>query len=381
MSAPETPPEAAASASGEAAAEPSPLRGVFTPNLVALFEKLQRAILVTTYQAGKLVILRSKDGTLNTHYRNFVRPMGLDATKKDLAIGTRQDVMFFENVPAVIPRIEPAGAYDACFVPRRSHTTGFIDIHEMAFDGAGELWIVNTSFGCLATLNAAYSFVPRWRPKFLSALAPEDRCHLNGLAMVDGKPRYVTALGETDSPGGWRENKKDGGILIDIANDEILCRGLSMPHSPRWYRNQLWVLESGRGAIGRVNLGSGKVDTICEVPGFTRGLDFVGPYAFIGLSQVRESAVFSGLPLTERAQERNSGVWVVNIETGETVGFVRFEGEVREIFAVKALPPGMVCPELLEPADPLVGTCYVLPDAALAQVPRELLAAEELPKA
>ena len=359
---------------GEAAEEPSPLRGVYTPNLLVLFEKLQRSILVTTYQAGKLVLLRFKDGTLNTHYRNFTRPMGLDATRKEIAIGTQQEVMFFENVPAVIPRIEPAGPYDACFVPRRTHTTGFIDIHEMAFDASGVLWIVNTSFGCLATLDPDYSFVPRWRPRFLSALSPEDRCHLNGLSLVDGAPRYVTALGETDTPGGWRDNKKDGGVLIDIQSDEIICRGLSMPHSPRWYRNQLWVLESGLGAIGRVDLRSGKVETVCELPGFTRGLDFVGPYAFIGLSQVRETAVFSGLPVTERAQERNSGVWVVNIETGENLGFVRFEGEVREIFAVKALPPGIACPELLEPSDPLVRSSYVLPDAALAQVPKELLA-------
>lgn len=368
--------ESAAGSPGDTSAEtpaPSPLRGVYTPNLLALFESLKRSLLVSTYQAGKLVVLRVKDGVLNTHYRNFARPMGLDATLKDLAVGTKQDVLFFENVPAAIPRIEPAGPYDACFVPRRSHSTGFIDIHEMAFDGNGTLWIVNTRFCCLATLDADYSFVPRWRPRFLSALAPEDRCHLNGLAMVEGRPRYVTALGETDSPGGWRANKKDGGVLIDIQSDEILCRGLSMPHSPRWYRNQLWILESGKGAIGRVDLRTGKVETICEVPGFTRGLDFIGPYAFIGLSQVRESAVFSGIPVTERAQERSCGVWVVNIETGQRVGFVRFEGEVREIFAVKALPPGIACPELLEPSDPLVESCYVLPDAALAQVPEGLL--------
>lgn len=356
------------------AEEPSPLRGVFTPSMVTLLDTLRRSVLVSTYQAGKLVMLRVKDGVLNTHYRNFPRPMGLDATMKDIAIGTRQEVVFFENVPAVIPRIEPPGPYDACFVPRRTHTTGYIDIHEMAFDANGQLWIVATGFGCLATLDAAYSFVPRWRPPFLSALAPEDRCHLNGLAMVEGMPRFVTALGETDTPGGWRENKKDGGILMDVQTGRIVCRGLSMPHSPRWYRNELWVLESGKGAIGRVDLATGTVRTLTELPGFTRGLDFIGPYAFVGLSQVRETAVFSGLPLTERSEERVSGVWVVNIETGEHVGFVRFEGEVREIFAVKALPPGVACPELLEPEDALVGSSYVLPDEALALVPESLRA-------
>lgn len=351
----------------------SPLHAVHTTNLVPLFEQLGRALLITTYQAGRLVVLRVKDGALNTHHRMFSRPMGLDANAKAFAMGTKQDVLFFENVPALVPRVEPPGAYDACFVPRRSHTTGFVDIHEMAFDGQDDLWLVNTRFCCLCTLEAGYSFVPRWRPRFVSALAPEDRCHLNGLAMVGDLPRYVTALGETDTPGGWRANKKDGGILIDVPSDEIVCHGLSMPHSPRWYRDQLWVLESGKGSIGRVDLASGRVETVCEMPGFTRGLDFVGPYAFIGLSQVRESAVFSGIPLTERAQERNCGVWIVNIETGRQVGFVRFEGQVQEIFAVKALPPGMRCPEVLEPSDKLVETCYVLPDAALQEVPKALL--------
>ena len=352
---------------------PSPLRSVYTTNLPPLFQRLDRAFLVTTYQAGRLVVLRVKDGAMNTHFRRFPRPMGLDATHKLLAIGTKQDLLLFHNVPAVAPRVDPPGPYDACYVPRSVHTTGFIDIHEMAFDDDGTLWIVNTRFCCLCTLDNDYSFVPRWRPSFVSALAPEDRCHLNGIAMVDGRPRYVTALGETDKPGGWRENKKSGGVLIDIHSNEIMCRGLSMPHSPRWYRDQLWILESGKGSIGRVDLSTGNVQTVCEVPGFTRGLDFVGPYAFIGLSQVRENAVFAGLPLTERVEERNCGVWVVNIETGETVGFVRFEGEVQEIFAVKALPPGIRCPEVLEASDKLVESCYVLPEESLLEVPKELL--------
>ena len=189
--------------------------------MVTLLSTLGRSVLVSTYQAGKLVMLRVKDGVLNTHYRNFSRPMGLDATLKDVAIGTRQDVVFFENVPAVIPRIEPAGAYDACFVPRRTHTTGYIDIHEMAFDANGQLWIVATGFGCLATLDPAYSFVPRWRPPFLSALAPEDRCHLNGLARGAGgggasrkKSRYArrpspvnrrSTLARAAAPTRWRK--------------------------------------------------------------------------------------------------------------------------------------------------------------------------------
>ena len=216
----------------------------------------------------------------------------------------------------------------AASLPRKSHCTGDIQIHEMAWID-GELWFVNTAFSCLSTRSEDNSFEPTWRPKFIEQMAPGDNCHLNGLAVRDKKVRYVTALGETNEPGGWRQNKRDGGILIDVDSDEVMARGLSMPHSPRWYNNQLWLLESGEGTIGAVDLGTGKYEPIAQFPGFTRGISFIGPLAFVGLSQVRESAVFSGIPLVERlekAEERTCGIWVLNIETGETVGFCKFEG-------------------------------------------------------
>jgi uncharacterized protein (TIGR03032 family) len=190
--------------------------------------------------------------------------------------------------------------------------------------------------------------------------------------MRDGEPRYVTMLGQTDTRGGWRENKRNGGLLMDIRDNRVLAEGLSMPHSPRWYQDQLWVLESGYGALSRVDLETGAVERVCELPGFTRGLDFHGELAFVGLSQVRESAVFSGLPLTERDEERQCGVWVVNIRTGETLGFLRFQGSVQEIFAVQAVP-GAIFPDVLEDADPLIRSSYALPDAALKEVDYEAL--------
>lgn len=192
--------------------------------------------------------------------------------------------------------------------------------------GQGELWVVNTRFGCLCTLDAAHSFTPRWRPPFVSALAPEDRCHLNGLGMVAGRPKCVTALGETDTAGGWRANKATGGLLLDIDDHKILLRGLSMPHSPRWYQGRLWLLESGQGSLAEVDLAQRSWRTTAQLPGFTRGLDFCGPLAFIGLSQVRETAVFSGIPLVQRLKERTCGVWVVHTEqgAGDVVQFARF---------------------------------------------------------
>lgn len=345
------------------------LRSVYTTSLAELLERLGISLLVSTYQAGKVILVRydRDSGALNTHFRSFAKPMGLAAQGGRLAIGGQPAVWELHNMPALARKLAPASTHDACYLPRRIHITGDIDIHELAFDAAGELWLVNTRFGCLCTLDAAHSFHPRWRPPFVSAYAPEDRCHLNGLAMLDGRPRYVTALGETDTPGGWRVNKASGGILIDIETDEILLRGLSMPHSPRWYDGRLWLLESGQGSLAWVDLERGVWQHVCQVPGFTRGLDFHGPLAFIGLSQVRESATFSGIPLVERLSERTCGVWVVNIETGQTLGFLRFEAGVQEIFAVQVLPWRF--PDLLEPDDPHLASAYVLPDAALAETP------------
>src|SRR5947207_9982868 len=147
-----------------------------------------------------------------------------------------------------------------------------------------------TRFSCLCTLDPDYSFVPRWQPPFISALAAEDRCHLNGLAMVDGRPRYVTALGESDTARGWRANKPRGGCLIDVDSGAVLSRGLSMPHSPRWHDGRLWVLESGTGQLLLIDGATGRRQRIAEVPGFGRGLAMAGPYAFIGLSKIRKTS-------------------------------------------------------------------------------------------
>jgi uncharacterized protein (TIGR03032 family) len=287
-----------------------PLRAAHTPNFPALLRRLGASLLVTTYQAGKLVLVRDEGDRLNTHYRAFQSPMGLalaDGGAK-LAVGTAIQVWEFRDNRDVARRLEPAGTHDACFLPRSSHVTGNVLIHEMAYGAGGELWFANTRFSCLATLDPDASFTPRWRPPFVTELEPSDRCHLNGLAMVDGRPKYVTALGATDTPAGWRANKAKGGVLMDVDSGEVICRGLSMPHSPRWYGGRLWVCESGSGTLGTVDLGTGRYEAVAAAPGFTRGLHFAGDLAFVGLSQVRESAVFTGIPITDRLAPRSGRV-------------------------------------------------------------------------
>lgn len=350
--------------STEPMSDSGPLKISASSNFQTLLAQQRISVLVSTYQAGKLMILRADRGNLNVHFRTFTKAMGLAATPARLAVGTALHIHELHNMPAVGAKLEPP--HDGCYIPRNSHVTGDIDIHEMAW-AEDELWFVNTRFSCLCTLDTAYSFTPRWRPPFVSSYGPEDRCHLNGLAMVDNRPKYVSALGNSDRPQGWREQKAHGGLVMDISHNHIIAQGLSMPHSPRWYRNRLWILESGQGSLATVEPTTGQVETVAQCPGFTRGIDFVGPLAFIGLSQVRESAVFSGLPLTERLEERICGVWVVNIETGKTVAQLQFESGVEEIFAVQVLP-GILFPEIMPPDHPLLGQSYALPPEAMAEV-------------
>src|SRR5215831_5704195 len=286
-----------------------------TDSLAGLLQQLNASLLVTTYQANKLLVVRATQGGLSTLVRTFERPMGLAVDGRRMALGTRNQVWVLRNAPDIAARVEPAGQHDACYLPRSCHVTGDIAVHEMAWAG-DELWIVNTRFSCLCTLDPDYSFVPRWRPPFITALAAEDRCHLNGLVLEDGRPKYITALGDTDTRDGWRANKPQGGILMDVPSNEIIARGLSMPHSPRWHDGRLWLLESGTGQLVLVDPATGRRERVAELPGFARGLALIGPYAFIGLSKLRETSAMNGVPLAEQRGELKCGVGVVDLRNG-----------------------------------------------------------------
>jgi len=261
--------------------------------------------------------------------------------------------------------VDPDRRHDGVYVPRSTVHTGDVSIHEMDYDADGQLWFVNTRFSCLSTQDLNHSFNAAWIPDWITGLAGEDRCHLNGLAMREGRPAYVTALARTDVPHGWREHKGTSGVIVDIATHRVVTEGLSMPHSPRWHDGRLWVLQSGLGSLSTVDPDTGRVTQVAELPGFTRGLAFIGRYALIGLSQVRES-VFAGLPITSQAQERNCGVWVVDTADGAIVGMLRFEGAVQEIFDVKVLP-GITWPTIVTDPDTL-GSSFILPPETLAKV-------------
>jgi uncharacterized protein (TIGR03032 family) len=367
------------------------MHSVHTSTFAQALDHLGTSLAVTTHQAGKLVLLRpeSRSGVpgVNTHFRGFPRPMGFAWEHGRFAIGTTAQVMEFHDMPAVAAKLDRSASgtsHDAAFLPRTAHHTGDIQVHEMvwvpSYDpseaGASpplsELWFVNTRFSCVATRSNQYSFIPRSQPKFITALAPEDRCHLNGMCLRDGELRYITALGKADKPRGWRDDKRSGGILMDFKSGEIITAGLSMPHSPRWHDGSLWLLESGNGGIGVIDGATGKYREIRRLPGFTRGLDFAGPYAFVGLSQVRETATFSGIAVAETPQnERCCGVWMVDTRSGQIAGFVRFTDAVQEIFAVQALH-GLRWPEVLSEDPKRIAETFELSDDALGKVPPKL---------
>ncbi|HEV2686947.1 MAG TPA: TIGR03032 family protein [Bryobacteraceae bacterium] len=334
-------------------------------SFVALLKQLSASLLVTTYRANKLLVLREQHGGLSILVRTFDRPMGLAADSRRIALGTRDQVWQFRNAPDLARQVEPRETHDACFLPRSSHVTGDIGIHEIAWAGkeADELWLVNTRFSCLCTLDPGYSFVPRWRPPFITALAAEDRCHLNGMAIVDGRPRYVTALGRTNVRGGWRAGKACGGALMSVPDGEVIVDGLCMPHSPRWHDKTLWVLESGTGKLLRVDPTTRAKDVVTvELPGFARGVGIHAPYAFIGLSKIRATSAMDGVPLAGRRAELKCGIAAVDLRTGRVVAMVDFQTAVEEIFDVQGLA-GNRFPEVLGFQKETIQHTFVVPPA------------------
>lgn len=294
----------------------------------------------TTYQAGKVfwVGLQSS-GKLSLFERTLNRCMGLWATERTLYLSSLYQLWRFENALEIG---QSYNGYDRLFVPQLGYLTGDLDIHDLVIDNSGRLVFVNTLFSCLATVSEEHSFIPLWQPPFISKLAAEDRCHLNGLALREGKPRYVTAVSQSDVAEGWRDRRVDGGCVIDVQSKEVILSELSMPHSPRWYRETLWLLNSGTGELGYVDLETGKFEPVTFCPGYLRGLAFQGDFALVGVSKPRENRTFSGLPLDKKLQEKDAqarcGVLVIDLRSGDIVHSLRIEGVVSELYDLAVLP-------------------------------------------
>ncbi len=320
----------------------------------------------TTYQASKLFMVGlNQKGELSIAERTIDRCMGIAAANRSLYVASRWQIWRFENALQAGERQE---GFDAVYVPKASHVTGDVDCHEMAVDADGRLIFVNTLFNCLSYLSRDYSFHPVWKPDFISAYVPEDRCHLNGLAMQEGRPAFVTAISRSDMADGWRDRRQNGGLVIDIRSGDVVCDGLSMPHSPRIHGKTLWVQDSGTGYLGRVDIKSRKFEPVVMCPGFLRGMTIVGNFAVACVSKGRDGASFGDLELERNLLSRETdarcGLVVIELTSGNILHWLRIEGVVEELFGVAAMP-GVLMPRAVGfKSDEIARTVSLPPDIA-----------------
>ena len=301
------------------------------------------SIAFTTYQAGKIFLLGvAGQHRLSVFERTFARSMGLGVSDdgRSFFLAMQDRIQRFDNVVAAGQAT--SDGYDAVYAPHAAWVTGDLDTHDVGFGADGRPLLVNTLFSCLAAVSDDHSFRPVWTPPFVSKLAAEDRCHLNGLAVEAGVPRYVTAVSRSDVADGWRDRRADGGVVVDVGSGDAVVEGLSMPHSPRLREGRLWLLNSGTGELGFADMKTGKFEAVAFCPGYARGLAFVGKHAVVGLSLARDDRTFTGLPLDDALRQRNAdarcGLVIFDVERGEMLAWVRIEGVVCELYDVAVLP-------------------------------------------
>lgn len=338
----------------------------------ARLAKANIAIALTSYQSNLLYMLGSSPkGGLHVHQSVMPKPMGLHLDdRKGLLVACGSQIIEFADVLSAGQVAN--GVFDTCFIPRRISVTGILDAHDVARLASGEIAFVNTRYNCIARPHAVHSFEQIWRPSFIDALVDEDRCHLNGLAIKDdGQLAYATAVSRSNTIDGWRDRRDGGGIVIDISRDEIIATGLAMPHSPRWHRGQLWVLNSGSGELGRVRLDAdldpaARFTPVAFCPGFLRGLGFHEDLAFVGLSKPRYKR-FEGLPLDAKLKASDSEPWcgiqVIDTKTGVCVDWFRIDGDIMELYDLTVLP-NTRCAMAASPGTPEVARMVTLPNSA-----------------
>lgn len=353
----------------------------YSPNLPELIYKLNLSVVLTTYSAGKLVFFSAtSEDDLVQLPRSLPAPMGMGMQGERLAVATAEDVLVFRR-SAELAKNQPGkpGKYDSVYVPVTQYHTGRLALHDMGWDKQGRLVAVNTAFSCLSYISDRYHFEPFWQPKFITALEPGDRCHLNGLAWENDEPAYVTCLDRSDEPGSWRKDRdKAKGIVIHVPSGEVVAEGLHFPHSPRLFDDGFYLVGSGNGELLKLDLKSGKTTVICQLQGFARGLGRAGHFMFVGLSKIRQkSSTFKDLPIAKRSPM--AGFQVIDLRSGTVVAWLKYETSVDEIYDVQLLPE-MRHPGILKPGSEEALNALIAPHAtywALNEPPK----AEAKPKA
>lgn len=343
----------------------APFSCQYSSQVPELLLRLNCTIAVTTYQAGKLVFISPQDAdTLVQLPRSFPKPMGIAVNKStdQLALACMDEVVVFSNSHALARHYpQSPHKYDALYMPRATYHTGPLDIHDLCYDKDGKLVAVNTLFSCIVGIDDRYNFTPLWKPPFIDAMVSEDRCHLNGLALKDGVPKYATAFNQGNSMQSWRENITKTGVVFDLDTNETVVSGLAMPHSPRWFGDALYVLLSASGELIRVDVNKGKHDVVVKLDGFVRGMDLYKDYLFIGLSKLRKnSSTFGKLDFAEKANQ--AGIVIIHLPTGSMVGKISYLTSLDEIYDVHILAD-KIRPNILNTAKPDYKQGLMIPDS------------------
>lgn len=326
-----------------------------SPDFAALLSQLDASLAISTYQAGKVIFIGvNEQGQLTQLPRNYNKAMGIALKGHKMAVATKETVEILAHSEGLaLSHPQKPGAYSSLYMPRATYYTGFVDIHDLEWGKAG-LWAVNTSFSCLCLIEDDYSFTPQWQPHFIKDLEHDDYCHLNGLAMDKDEPAYVTALGKTHTPKGWKPRITEGGILMDVPSNSVMTENLAMPHSPRIWDNKLYMLLSASGQLVEVDRHTGQTETVCELGSFVRGMARIGDYVFIGRSRLRESSTtfkkLQALPVGQNSH--HAGITAVHLPSGRVIGELNYLNAVEEIYDVQALA-GLRRPGILNTETPL----------------------------
>jgi uncharacterized protein (TIGR03032 family) len=318
----------------------------YDKSVAELLKELKSVIAISTYQAGKLIFIGAENETsLYQTPISFRKPMGIALLDNKMAVATLDEIHIFSDSKVLAKRFPYSNKkFDSLYFPRATYYCGETDLHDINF-GNGGLWAVNTKFSCISTYDINYSFTPRWKPPFITELEPQDRCHLNGMAMIDKTPAFVTALSKTNRRGGWRDNITKSGVVMKVPDGEIILENLAMPHSPRIINDELYLLLSATGEIIKCDVRNKTYDVISKVSGFIRGMSSYNNYLFVGLSKVRKtSKTFSKLPVADMSN--HAGIVIIDLLSNKIIGEIKYQTTVEEIFDVQILPdtikPGLI---------------------------------------
>jgi uncharacterized protein (TIGR03032 family) len=278
-----------------------------------------------------------------------------------MGIAIANSKLCFSNVNGIFTHIDSLknekikkSIIDINYFPIKFNMVGTADIHDVRLTSDGsKSYFVLAKYNCIATTSEDKSFNVVWVPPWIEydkelhkSLPFEDRCHLNGLCLINDKPGFICAASKTNYMNAWKESKNKGqGIVYDIQKDEICCTGLYNPHSPRFYKNKLWILESGTGNFGYIKIANRKFKPCKFIPGFLRGLDFINNYAVVTSSLDRHDQAFKDIPLSKYLDDTNTeskcGIWIINLDTYDIVYNIIFTKNVIELYDI-AISPGFI---------------------------------------